>query len=1158
MTQFLQRTILSFFVSAFLILAFTSTSQAQELEQVWERTNDANAESSAPDWFTTATVRGMAYADFDDNARLYVADRTNMKIQVLDANTGADVVLDAEFDLSGVELGFYEINGLESSSDGKLFLGNMTLNASAAHPFKFYLWDSEGGAPISTFSLTTVEAHRLGDKFTVVGSVEDNTAEVWIPASGTTTGVIYVATTEDQGANWDVETITLTGDNVAIGSGADATPLAPGRTSDFYVGSNSSAPVRYTSAGAYVTGSEFTSTSRSGLAAFNMDGTDYLSVYSFRDDGSASGDRNGRAYIYDVSDATAPSINASTALMGTADNGNSISGDAQVKLNNDGSYDVYVLDGGNGLAAFTNAEPEAGLFTEQFDYSTGSLLTDNGWAAHSGEGSNSIAVVDDTLSYAGYAASALGKSASVSGGGEDVNRATGTYSSGSVYASALVNVSSATTSGDYFFHIAPEEMGFDFRGRVFVKADDTDNLAFGLSKASGGTIYTDHVYQLGETVLLVLEYTFVEDGDDITNLYINPAGTDLPDAPALTHSDGGDITDVGTIALRQGSASNAPSLTIGGIQVGSDYSEVVGNPEAQVTIPDPLAGEYYIPQGENTQGFASLADAISAINEAGLSAATTLYIAADLTETSGIGINRDDLTEDTPLTIKPAAGVTATLDVVSNGGDGIAIISADYVTIDGSNTADGDTRDLTITSSDVAIVNMVWIKETVNTTIKNTIFTFTGTGYVNGITPNESGSHSSTGWLIENNQIGTEDGTFRTGVGLWGFGDNKLDESLIIGNDIYTAHRGVTSYLDSNSSVIGNNITIVNPRENQLWYGGIYFAGSSGTTNIIGNNITGLQVNRTTDPSYSVGISLNGNDGTVNVVNNMVSAPEFKNVGEATGNEVFGMKLTFYGGTAHNNVYHNTILVGSSSETGVHAAFGSEEVETTQTWDFQNNIFTVAHDADNAYAFHWPMAGTGLSADYNNYSVLGSSASVGFFGSGDDGSATASLEDWQTATEQDEFSTTASVEFVSETNLRLDGSSIGDDRLGGIPLAAVTTDIDGTERSAEHPYKGAFEGDTPVPNEAITDTPSSFSLSQNYPNPFNPTSNIVFNLPQAHDVKLEVYNINGQLVRTLVNDRMSAGEHTVQFDAGDLASGIYVYRIIAGSFVQTKKMTLIK
>ncbi|MEX2361992.1 MAG: T9SS type A sorting domain-containing protein, partial [Balneolaceae bacterium] len=231
---------------------------------------------------------------------------------------------------------------------------------------------------------------------------------------------------------------------------------------------------------------------------------------------------------------------------------------------------------------------------------------------------------------------------------------------------------------------------------------------------------------------------------------------------------------------------------------------------------------------------------------------------------------------------------------------------------------------------------------------------------------------------------------------------------------------------------------------------------------------------------------------------------------------------------------------------------------TTQTWDFQNNIFTVAHDADNAYAFHWPMAGTGLSADYNNYSVLGSSASVGFFGSGDDGSATASLEDWQTATEQDEFSTTASVEFVSETNLRLDGSSIGDDRLGGIPLAAVTTDIDGTERSAEHPYKGAFEGDTPVPNEAITDTPSSFSLSQNYPNPFNPTSNIVFNLPQAHDVKLEVYNINGQLVRTLVNDRMSAGEHTVQFDAGDLASGIYVYRIIAGSFVQTKKMTLIK
>jgi Leucine-rich repeat (LRR) protein len=89
--------------------------------------------------------------------------------------------------------------------------------------------------------------------------------------------------------------------------------------------------------------------------------------------------------------------------------------------------------------------------------------------------------------------------------------------------------------------------------------------------------------------------------------------------------------------------------------------------------------------------------------------------------------------------------------------------------------------------------------------------------------------------------------------------------------------------------------------------------------------------------------------------------------------------------------------------------------------------------------------------------------------------------------------------------------------------------------------------------------PEVFTLNQNYPNPFNPSSTIQFGIPEASSVRLEVFNLLGQKVSTLVaGDKMQAGWHSVQFDAGNLASGVYIYRIEAGNFVQTKRMMLIK
>jgi hypothetical protein len=88
--------------------------------------------------------------------------------------------------------------------------------------------------------------------------------------------------------------------------------------------------------------------------------------------------------------------------------------------------------------------------------------------------------------------------------------------------------------------------------------------------------------------------------------------------------------------------------------------------------------------------------------------------------------------------------------------------------------------------------------------------------------------------------------------------------------------------------------------------------------------------------------------------------------------------------------------------------------------------------------------------------------------------------------------------------------------------------------------------------------PEQFSLSQNYPNPFNPTTTINFNVGKASNVKLAVYNMLGQKVATLVNSHMNAGPQSVVFDASRLASGVYFYRLDAGSFSSVQKMLLVK
>jgi len=100
-------------------------------------------------------------------------------------------------------------------------------------------------------------------------------------------------------------------------------------------------------------------------------------------------------------------------------------------------------------------------------------------------------------------------------------------------------------------------------------------------------------------------------------------------------------------------------------------------------------------------------------------------------------------------------------------------------------------------------------------------------------------------------------------------------------------------------------------------------------------------------------------------------------------------------------------------------------------------------------------------------------------------------------------------------------------------------------------------------SNAAGSVPTSYGLSQNYPNPFNPTTEISFDLPKASQVELSIFNVLGQQVRSLVNQSMEAGQHQLMWDGRDgsgsqVSSGVYFYRLSAGSFSETRKMMLLK
>jgi hypothetical protein len=840
-------------------------------------------------------------------------------------------------------------------------------------------------------------------------------------------------------------------------------------------------------------------------------------------------------------------------------------------------------------------------------------------------------------------------------------------------------------------------------------------------------------------------------------------------------------------------------------------------------ITDELIGSYYIPQGDFPRGFDSLKEAVDSVNAVGISGPVTFFITDDLDESAEMVVfDRSDLGESNPLTIRPAPG-TAPVISVSN----FRFVNTGHIIIEGSATG-GSSRDLTLNMVSAGPM-LSFVQDTDDITLRNVNLTYDemfgfesyailvnrwiGTGQPTG---------RSSNLRIENVQFGSEDKPFNDGI--WLFGDANAAEgavhvnTAVVGNEFFVGRSALRTQTHVNTT-FNNNIVKLYPR-----------VGAQGLN--LNTPLEGFTARNNEFEFVGGNMESAAMHVAINVTNTLVAANIYNNTvavnydGAGTGHSFYAIRHGGTGTTGPLNFYHNSFRIGDTGQTGVHAVLGrAGDASTGLTLNFVNNILVSDRDADNSIAFEW--AAGSLSSNWNNIYFPGD-ALVGKVG--DDVYGT--VQEWSAATSRDLRSVSAPVEFVSESNLRLTGESIGDIRLAGTPIAAVPTDIDGNARDEANPYMGASEGDIqliPEPDirpftlldppdgasvdlgdvtenvviswefpqstvawahmngqfeddqfahagngqngpgryigtrndvEAWLQTPLlenpgtisfwastynnatvldmvvelsadgeaweelavfeareggtgdinenwtykevdidregefyvrfsqsgtvsgsfylddvlvtsatfdeivvdedfedwtafrsmrftwhidvsgsnfnnpalslvsdrngqaatltltanqvdaalaglgieegatfsgewtvtaelgetvvladapfgisltrkiptgseierayEFSLNQNYPNPFNPATKIQFTLPETVDVRLDVYNIAGQRVATLVNEQREAGAHTVEFDGTRVASGVYIYRIQAGSFVQTRKMTLIK
>jgi len=555
----------------------------------------------------------------------------------------------------------------------------------------------------------------------------------------------------------------------------------------------------------------------------------------------------------------------------------------------------------------------------------------------------------------------------------------------------------------------------------------------------------------------------------------------------------------------------------------------------QVDLRTPLAGDYYIPQGGNPQGFATIFDAVTSLNVNGVTGTVNFILDADTLRESSFTFNAD-LSTTNNVVVKPAPGRNVVLIVAPGAsmGNGIQMIGFDkgHVTFDGSN--DGSTsRNLIVTTETDAVAvpfglntsnaDTVVLKNLIIKNLDNVPVNFRYGAVIND-------KNDVWGFSVENCQIGTPTRPVRRdGIAPWG--TTAPNQFSILNNEIYCGTRGVTTLYLTESEIIGNKINILpaTAGATDTYNHGIYITGASGNTTIEGNTINCLE--KTINASaYLIGIAFAGNsfDATdvITVANNMI------NVGAADETRsTYGIGLRSAGNMGNLKIYFNTIVINNNSSTLTSYGIGNHTNGTGPVnIDLLNNIIINNHSGNaGSSAIGMIPATSVLTSDFN---VLLSNQNLVNY----QGTLYADLAAWQTST-QDLNSVSKSVNFVSATDLHLTGLSNGDVDLAGTPIAGILTDIDGDTRSTTAPYKGADEASLPIPVELVA---FNASLVQ---------GNVVLTWKTATEINNRGFEVergtNGEFITIgfISGAGTTTQEQTYTFTDKQVAIGLHNYRL---------------
>jgi hypothetical protein len=542
------------------------------------------------------------------------------------------------------------------------------------------------------------------------------------------------------------------------------------------------------------------------------------------------------------------------------------------------------------------------------------------------------------------------------------------------------------------------------------------------------------------------------------------------------------------------------------------------------------------------------------------------------------------------VTFRPAAGYTANTLVVGSGAPqqyAISLSGCSYITLDGRSGGVGSSRNWTIkvlgsgtTGNGLMAIQVNGTSGSMaENTIRNTILIGEASNNTFGVFYLTAGTSNTVKNLIVENNLITSTATSSLTTRAYGIAiatiNNAGNTGIVFRNNEITnvygrgiSQLGACPGMQIHDNKVYHTIPITQPTT--MEFSGIYFA--SGLTNahsnrIFNNYIYGIRLtNGATAVNGFFSINSPTSGERLAVYNNMISIGQDL-TGTAARLPVYGIRESSLS-TARYDIFFNTVYVGGTLDSGasVSSAFRKQ---TSNNIALVNNIFYNARSNNGGTGTHYGIMINNLNATTRNYNDYYVSGSGGVFGTitGTAAGNQLTLEDWKAASGRDTNSVSENVFFNNTLtgNLHLISPSIGDTVLKGIPFGGVTTDIDGDLRNAIAPYMGADEGDIPLSINNDFSIPAEFILYQNYPNPFNPTTNIKFLIPFDANITLEVYNISGKIISSLIeNKNYTSGLHSISFNGNEFSSGIYFYRLLYENIhtkvinSHSKKMILLK